>query len=547
MTINHAAIQTDAYKLFHQSAYKDDIVTVYSNMTSRNNRLSNIPKELQDGVVFVGNQYFCKDVLIDEWNKTFFNLPFKKAINNFQRIADSVLGFKYDSKHVQQLHELGYLPISIKALPEGSVVPYGVPSVTFTNTHQNFRWLPNFLETVYSTENWGIQTSATTSRAYRKQTIKAFDKAGLSHDLIPFMNHDFSMRGMFGRHAAAMSGFGHLTSSAGTDTLPAIAFAEKYYNADCTKELVGVSVNATEHSTATSYIMDYAQEYNVDKLESEIEYVKYLFSKAPTGILSHVSDSFDFWKFVTTGLPILKKAILAREGKFVIRPDSGDPVKILTGYKLFVAQNFYDLSLADLWNDGYEAVCFEGVIKTLAAKQRFGQLTIYLDKEISKAESKGLIECLWDIFSGTVNEAGFKILDDHIGAIYGDSITLERQNEIYTRLINKGFAPLVVLGIGSYSYQFVTRDTHSSAVKATWVEKSDGTQVNVCKDPATDSKKKSLKGLIRIEKENKKYIAYDQQTPEQEQQGELVEVFRDGKLLIETSLEEIRQRLQQTY
>ena len=489
MTVFMATAQTDAYKLFHKKAYHPEITHVYSNFTSRSGKLS----YTKDGVVFVGLQYFIKDVLIDEWNNTFFKLPKHLAIINLKRVTDSMLGFDYDASHFEQLHDLGYLPISIKALPEGVLVPYGVPPVTFFNTIKGFQWLTNYIETVFSTENWPIQTSATTAREYLKNTINMFNKIGEPLDLVPFMCHDFSFRGCFGRHAAAMSGFGHLTSFAGTDTLPAILFAEKYYNADCTKELVGVSVPATEHSTATSYIVSISEELDITKLQAEIKYVEYLMEQVPTGIVSHVSDSFDFWEFVKTGLPALKNKILARDGKLVIRPDSGDPVLILCGDP--------DSSIPE--------------------------------------ERKGLIECLYDIFGGTMSGNGYILLEEHIGAIYGDSITIERQQEIYERLLAKGFAPTVILGIGSFSYQFVTRDTHGSAVKATSIKKANK-DIDVFKDPKTDSKKKSAKGLLRVEKENNTFVLYDQQTSAQEAKGELSPVFLNGKLLRETSLEEIR-------
>ena len=496
MTIINAALQTDAYKLFHKMAYDPAITKVYSNFTSRNGRLSNVPSNSE--VMFVGLQYFIKDYLIDEWNKSFFSLPKQDAVRNIKRFADSLLATNYDASHFEQLHDLGYLPLEIKALPEGVLVPYGVAPVTFTNTVEGFQWLTNYLETVFSTENWPIQTSATTSFAYLKNTVDSFDRAGLTHDLVPFMCHDFSFRGMFGRHAAAMSGFGHLCSFAGSDTLPAMQFAEKYYNANVDTELVAASVAATEHSTTTSFILSLSEEKGISKLEAEIEYVRYLVSVVPTGIVSHVSDSFDFWKFVTEGLPVLKDEVTSRSGKLVIRPDSGDPVKVICGD----------------------------------------------EDSLVVAERKGLVECLWDIFGGSYSPTGMKLLHDCIGAIYGDSITIERQQQIIERLEAKGFAALVVLGVGSYSYQYVTRDTHGSAVKATYVEKS-GKGINVFKDPATDSKKKSACGLLRIEKEGDKYVQYDQQTPDQEKLGELQTVFVDGKLVIETSLSEIRERVKQ--
>jgi nicotinamide phosphoribosyltransferase len=538
-------LNTDFYKMFHKEAYHPDITKVYSNYTSRNGRLSNVKGNKE--VVFVGLQYFIKDVLIKEWNETFFDLPKEVAIKYIKRITDNCLGFDYDARHFEGLHDLGYLPISIKALPEGVSVPYGVPPVTFINTVDGFQWLSNYIETVFSTENWLIQTSATTAKAYLENTIKAFDNAGLPHDLVPFMCHDFSMRGMAGRHAAAMSGFGHLTSFAGTDTIPAILFAEKYYNADVEKELVGVSVPATEHSTATSYITSMSQEKGISKLEAEVDYVHYLMSKVPTGILSHVSDSFDFWKFVSEGLPMLKEDILARKGKLVVRPDSGCPVKVLTGYTVDWSTSYSDaveaLESLEYLSDSQKRS--KGECVPLSNGSFYLVDGIFGDEVISCWEQKGLIECLGDIFGTTKSPTGLKLLHDNIGAIYGDSITLERQQEIITRLEAKGYAALVVLGVGSYSYQYVTRDTHGSAVKATWVEKS-GKGVDVFKDPKTDSKKKSAKGLMRIELEDGTYVMYDQQTQEQEQQGELKEVFRDGKLLSETSLAEIRERVKES-
>jgi len=520
MTISNAVAQTDFYKWFHKAGAIEGVDFMYGNYTSRNGRLSNIKDNKE--VTFVGLQYFIKDVLIHEWDSTFFNLPKEQVISEIKRTAKYCLfQSDYDTKHFEDLHDLGYLPVHIKALPEGVSVPYGVAPVTFVNTVAGFDWLEGFLETSFSTENWGIQTSATTARAYLKRTMKAFDAAGLPHDLVPFMCHDFSMRGVFGRHAAAMSGFGHLCSFAGTDTIPAILFAEKYYNANMETELVGCSVNATEHSITTTAIAVLEKERGISKLEAEVAYIReVLFKAAPTGILSHVSDSFDFWKFVSEGLPMLKEDILSRDGKFVIRPDSGDPVDILCG------------TGGSLLDNGKYRV-FSGDPSDKNTKY----------KDVDAFEAKGLIECLGDLFGTTTSPTGLKLLHENIGAIYGDSITLDRQDQIISRLEAKGYAGLVVLGVGSYSYQYVTRDTHGSAVKSTFASGSLIGAVDVCKDPKTDSKKKSAKGLLRIELENGTYVQYNQQTPEQEASGELQTVFLDGNLVRETSLAEIRQRV----
>jgi nicotinamide phosphoribosyltransferase len=332
-----------------------------------------------------------------------------------------------------------------------------------------------------------------------------------------------------------MSGFGHLASGlVGTDTIPAVLFAEKYYGANVDNELVGCSVDATEHSVTCSWIM-----------EGEIEFFKYLMKEqSPTGILSVVSDTWDFWTLVTDYLPQLKDEIMARDGTLVIRPDSGDPVKILTGYKLSPVSEYSELfqtqveAEKDVVANGYEAYRWNGEYYGFENNGFEDEQPI----QLMPCEIKGLIECLWDTFGGTTTSKGFKLLDDHIGAIYGDAITLKRQRQILQRLMDKGFASKVVLGIGSYSYQYVTRDTHGSAVKATSVVKN-GERVAIFKDPKTDTKKKSAKGLLKIERVNGELTLFDDVAEEDESQGLLEVVFEDGKLTQEITLTQIRETI----
>lgn len=524
MTITAASMQKDVYKEFHSRAYHPDVSEVYANYTSRSGKLSNV--ENNDKVAFVGLQYFIKSYLQEEWDE-FFKAEKSEAVANHKRIMSSMLGYPVNVKYLEDLHDLGYLPLRIKALPEGSLVPYLVPPITVVNTKEGFQWLTNMIETVLSCENWPIQTSATTSVAYLKVFKEFAEKTGLPQDFVPFQGHDFSFRGMFGKHAAAMSGFGHLASGlVGTDTIPAVLFAEKYYGANVDKELVGCSVDATEHSVTCSWIM-----------EGEIEFFKYLMrEQSPAGILSVVSDTWDFWTLVTEYLPQLKDEIMARDGTLVIRPDSGDPVKILTGYKISPVSEYSELfesqekAEQDVLKNGYEAYRWKG--KYFGFEQ---------DQTISLmlCEVKGLIECLWDVFGGTTTSKGFKLLDDHIGAIYGDAITLIRQRQILQRLMDKGFASKVVLGIGSYSYQYVTRDTHGSAVKATSVVKN-GERVAIFKDPKTDTKKKSAKGLLKIDRVDGELTLFDNVTEQEESEGLLEVVFENGKLIKETTLAQIR-------
>ena len=163
-------------------------------------------------------------------------------------------------------------------------------------------------------------------------------------------------------------------------------------------------------------------------------------------------------------------------------------------------------------------------------------------EKLNKRE--GVVELLWDTFGGTINEKGYKELVPQIGAIYGDSITMDRATRICEELKKKGFASTnVVLGIGSFTYQYNTRDTFGFAMKATYGEVN-GEGRAIFKDPITDDgTKKSAKGLMKIELLDGKYNLKDEVSWEEEQQGEMQEVFRDGKLLVDHALEDIRKRV----
>ncbi len=542
-----AAAKTDAYKLHHIEAYLPNTNFVYGNKTSRSAKLSNIPKGLLDGTINFGWQRYILRVLKQQWDDTFFKVSKKRATRRLKKHFDAITDEDYNIAHFEALHDLGYLPLHIKALPEGVLVPYGVAPATFINTKEGFGWLVNYLETVCSNNIWPMMTSTTTSTAFLKQTIQAYKRTGVPLEGAKFMNHDFSMRGMFGDEAAAMSGLAHLASgSVGSDTVPASFEAEDYYFADVEKECVMKSVFATEHSTATSAILAMVQKLGITKRAAEILYVRYLFKKRPNGIVSHVSDSFDFWDFVVNSLKELYDDIMSRDGMFVVRPDTGNPVKVITGYKVAdldytITKDNADSVAKVCAHQGFEAVREpSGKVQAIAYHEEFGNVLtgVYM----CEAETKGLYETLYEMFPGGETSKGFRMLDCHIGAIYGDSITLQKQAEINKRLEEKNFAPILVLGAGSYSYQYVTRDTHGSAVKATWCE-VEGVSVDVEKAPKTDLGKKSAKGLLRIELENGVYVQYDQQTKEQEKLGCLRTIFIDGQTPNLTTLEEVRAKV----
>jgi nicotinamide phosphoribosyltransferase len=314
------------------------------------------------------------------------------------------------------------------------------------------------------------------------------------------------MRGMDSIDAVVSSGLGHLTSFMGTDSLPTIYGARKFYNEE---GFVGGSVPATEHSVMCAGSKD-----------DEIGTFRRLIETYPTGILSVVSDTWDLWKVCTEHVVTLKEEILARYGKLFNRPDSGDPVDILCGLNS---------------KEGFNKTLKDGVY------EKHSSWFVYENEP----KVKGVIELLWDVFGGTINEQGYKVLDSHIGAIYGDSITIDRANEICERLEAKGFASTnVVLGIGSFTYQYNTRDTFGFAMKATYVE-INGEGREIFKDPITDDgTKKSATGLLCVETlPNGKIGLYDKVTWNTEDTGLLQTIYKDGVFHNQTTLTEIRKKI----
>lgn len=475
---------TDGYKVDHRRQYPDQTTLVYSNWTPRKSRIEDVNE-----IVFFGLQYFIKKYILEDFQTHFFNQPKEVVSQKYARRINTYLGEnQVGIAHIEALHDLGYIPMVFKALPEGSLVPIRVPMFTMYNTKPEFFWLTNYFETLLSAVVWMPCTSATIAYQYRKVLDSYAKETSSIPEFVDWQGHDFSMRGMAGIEAAVLSGMGHLLSFTGTDTIPAIDALEMYYNANAENELIGGSVAATEHSVMCMGTTD-----------GELDTFQRLIGEVyPKGIVSIVSDTWDLWKVLTEYLPKLQQEIISREGKVVIRPDSGDPVLIICGNP-----------------DG----------KT-------------------EHERKGVVELLWDVFGGSVNAKGYKELIPQIGAIYGDSITVARAKAIGEKLKEKGFASTnVVLGIGSYTYQYNTRDTFGFAMKATYGEVNhEGREI--FKDPITDDgTKKSAKGLMKIEKINGQYQLKDQATWEEEKQGELQEVFRDGKLLVDYSLATIRERL----
>ncbi len=483
-------VQKDGYKIGHPFQYPANTQMVYNNATARSSRVPD-----QKAIINFSQQAFVEEYLVRQWRQNFFEQPRDKVLQAYGRRIKNYLGRTIPVDHVGHLHDLGFLPLIVKALPEGVAVPLQVPFMTCRNTH-DFGWLTNFLETIQSAETWQPITSATT--AFRMRKI--LDRWALltvgNTDFVPWQAHDFSMRGMPGLNAAMASGAAHLLFFTGTDTIPAIDWLEEYYGADSDAELVGGSVDATEH--AVMMAGGITNEYDT--------FLRLLTDVYPTGVLSVVSDTWDYWDVVNPQggiLARLKDVIMQRDGKLVIRPDSGDQYKIINGNP---------------------------------------------EADRGTPEHKGTMRCLEEIFGSTLTAKGFRLLDPHVGAILGDGMNPEKTDLILGGMAEDKFASTnLVLGVGSYTYQYVTRDTYSIAIKATYA-RIGGKEFNLWKDPKTDLKdfpKKSARGLLQVRPDDQKgYVLHDRATWAEEQDSELQPIFVEGKVQRRTTLKAVRANAQ---
>jgi len=480
-------LMVDSYKLDHKRVAElaGRVTKLYSNFTNRGSRIEGV-----DHVVHFGLRAFLKNYCEDAFAPFFAADEDLVAALYEERVMQVVGPNDIGSDHIRALHRLGYLPLKFSAVAEGTPVPLRVPSFTIENTLPEFHWLTNYIESVLSASVWQASTSATIAHRLRKYLDKEAMETTGQIATVDWQGHDFSFRGMSSIETAAMSGAGHLLSFTGTDSLVSLDWIDYFYGGNPVGYLLGGSVPATEHSVTCVNI----------EVKGEFEFFNEILDLYPTGIFSAVSDTFDLWKVLTDFLPRLKEKIMARDGRLVIRPDSGDPILIINGDP---------------------------------------------NAPVGSPAYKGVVRLLWETFGGTENEFGYKELDTHVGVIYGDSITFDRANAIVGGLKAMGFASTnVVLGVGSYTYQYNTRDTFGSAVKATYAE-VDGEAYDLKKDPITDNGlKKSATGrlAVALNKDGDLYLI-QKATPEQEAASLLQPVWEDGKFLTHQSFEDVRKVL----
>lgn len=696
----------DYYKLCHADQYDERINKLVSYSTPRGCRLPG-----KDYVINFGIQAFCKKYLIDAYNKEFFRVP----ANEVERITRSFLtntlpgvDVEKSVERIMKLHKLGYLPISIRTLPEGSKVSLKCPNVELVTTHPDFPWIGGYIESLFSSDSWKPMLDATVGHWYRETANKYYEMTSDNwQSKARSAMSEFGFRGADSPESGIGSGAAWLLSFNKTATCSAIPYINKYYNTclpdevvDITEyinkyheylikygsekldnelncfmydngdwhsnsnfnketgeyvtalplgydklpdwlmprklwtsgkkfsindsmlvvkegknnwttipfdiDVVGQGLISTEHSVMCSST-SLEMEKGFDQKEAEKNVVKRLLTEVyPHSSFSMVSDSYDYWRLVTEILPKLKDDILERNQEngnsatLFVRGDSGDPIKIVAGYidvteylseeDIFKLVGSDDLGhipnareklpmLGDSYTSYGDYLYIKYKNKNLRIEYSYGNNCFYLyGEELPDYIVKGTVEVLWDIFGGTVNSKGYKVLDPHIRAIYGDSITQQRQEMIYKILEMKGFSvENVALGAGSFSFHAYekdgvlypyTRDTYNFAMKATYGEyrkevigssetgddypqiyESDE-PILIYKNPKTDSDnfKKSMKGCCAVYRgeDGKYYLDHDGLTlKERESDTDIAfeEIFRDGKMIKEVTFKEVREVL----
>ena len=478
-----ALLLSDTYKQCHDRMYPTGLIKLVSYWVPRKSML-----ETQIKMVFFGLQAFIKEYLIEYFNDNFFALTKDEVLELYTDSMDIQIGRKnYDLDKIIKLHSLGYLPLQIRAIPEGTLVPMGVPCIEITNTHDDFAWLVQWIECILQVELWKPCCHATIGYMYRQIADKWYEK---TVENIPssMACADFGMRGMSCMDEATRCSASWLISFDKTSTIPAINYIDKYYSADCKNNRLGIGAVSTEHSVMGA-------NYSIDG--DEVTFVKRLLNELyPNTSFSMVSDTYDYWNMVNNILPQVKDDVIKHNGKLLIRPDSGDIVNIS--------------------------------VKT--------------------------VEKLWEIFGGTLNSKGYKVLDSHIGIIYGDGCTLSNVDTIWSELEKRGFAAnCIAYGVGAFCFSAIvengklivtTRDTFGIAMKATYGI-INGKKLMIYKDPKTDTSKlkKSHKGCCEVYTDENGELMCRDRLLEMSDNTLLTTVFKDGELVREDTFLDIRERL----
>lgn len=459
MTNHNLLLLTDSYKVTHYKQYPPKTETIYSYFESRGGEYVQ--------TCFFGLQYFIKNYLV---GKVVTQEKIDQAAKIFESHFENLEMFNRKGwEYILEKYD-GHLPVKIKAVPEGSVLPYRNVLMTIENTDPNCFWLTNYLESLL-VQVWYPTTVATQSYHLKKLIRNYLTKTGSTEEL-NFKLHDFGFRGVSSVESAGIGGAAHLVSFSGTDTLQALQTIQDYYN---TNAVHGFSVPASEHSTMTSWTRN-----------NEKAAYKNMLDQYPTGIVSVVSDSYDIFKACRDLWgDQLKDKVLARDGRLVIRPDSGDILEV--------------------------------ILK--------------------------LLGILGEAFGTTINEKGYQVLHPKIRILQGDGMDAEAIENLLEEVTKRKWsADNLIFGMGGGLLQKINRDTLKFAFKCSWAKVGEEGR-EVYKDPITDSGKKSKRGRLKLIMDE----SGNHQTVQEHQEGiDLLQtVFENGHLITEYTFEEVQANAKQ--
>jgi len=583
---------TDFYKLTHILQYRPELRELTSYLTPRGSRLKGIDK-----VVFFGLSAYVHSYVVENFNDNFFNCPWDEIAVDIADVLKNGLGYSGDMItktliNLHALHDLHYLPVEINAVAEGTLVPMGVPCLEIKSTNPQFFWVGQALEASLSAAIWHPMVSATIAREYRKIARGAFSATVENGIDERTAMCDFSMRGQESNESAVNASVAWLTSMWNSSTVAARKHIQNVYG-KCDGNVRGLT--STEHSVMTSHAC-------LDGGD-EIPTFKYLFDLYKNVSFAAVCDSYDFWNVLTNILPNNFMEEINERGKrgvFIgVRHDSAEPVDALCGtvpvinkdnnvkidelpdtlvegemmYRIIIPvddarrlnKTMSKNGIFDYNGQVYQIMHFYGdrplfqfsardaagcALKTWATDENNNAIGFAIVRNLNRSrtwEEKGMVESMYEIFGGTMNSKGYKVLNPGIKAVYGDSITITRAKKIYERLAAKGFAANnVSLGVGSFSFQglenedgtisLFSRDTFSIAIKCCHSKYKDeyGTvcERHVYKDPKNFSQKKSAKGLCRIFFSEDGELTYEDELYEADLIGKnsaLIPYFKDGQ------------------
>lgn len=477
-------LKCDTYKTCHENMMPKGLTRMDSYLTPRKSMI-----ESQDKVVVFGITAWLKD-LKEDFDTNFFSKALPELLDDYHRYMNLQLGQDvYDDSRIERLYELGYLPLAVEALPEGSLVNMGVPIAHIYNTHPDFAWLGQWAECWMLNSVWKTCNFATIGHMYYKLAKKYYDKTTDGQD--PRMAaSDFGMRGMSCMEEAQKCSASWLLSFNKTSTVPALYWADKYYEADCSFNHLGIGAVSTEHSVmASNFAVDGDERTFFKRMLTELY---------PDTSFSIVSDTYDYWNVVNNIMPSLKEEILAHNGKILLRPDSGDQ--------------------------------YENVIKTIQIlwetfggtenKKGYKLLNPHVGIILGDGCTLKQVEKIWkklDEMKFAASNVAFGVGAFCFSAIFDKD----------KMIVN-------------------TRDTWGFACKAT-AGLVNNKYIPIFKDPKTDTEnlKKSHKGLCVVNKTDTGYIVEDQidYNHYDTYKNDMVLLFKDGKFYNKQTFTKIRDRL----